>query len=104
MAVIKSTLEPSDKPTRKQIRMVEEAAMHPIVFDEDSPELTDEQMAEFRRVAELRAEERKKQNVTIRLSVGSIRKAKALGKGYTGILSRIIEGTLDDPETLKRYL
>ena len=104
MTIVRSTLKPDDKLTPEQIEMIEEAAKMPITFDEDSPELTDEQLAQFRRVSELRAEERKKQNVTIRLSASTIRKAKALGKGYTAILGRIIEGVLNDPESLKYYL
>ena len=104
MAKKKFVLTDDYKPTSEQIKMMEEAATMPIVYDEDSPELTEEQLAQFRRVSEIRAEERRKQNITLRLSPATIRKAKALGKGYTGILSRIIEGTLNDPETLSKYL
>ena len=34
------TLNPGDKPTKEQIKEVEEAKKHPIVFDEDCPELS----------------------------------------------------------------
>ena len=104
MTIIRSTLKQGDKLTPEQIKMLDEAEKRPIEFDEDCPELTDEQIAEFREILKKRAEERRKQNVTLRLSPATIRKAKSLGKGYTSILSRIIEHTLNDPETLSRFL
>lgn len=36
----KVTLDRNQQPTEDQIRQIEEAAEKPIVFDEDSPELT----------------------------------------------------------------
>lgn len=36
--------------TPEQIAEIEEAAKHPIVFDEDCPEMTTEQLRQFRRV------------------------------------------------------
>lgn len=41
-------------PTKEQLEMLEKAASMPIVFDEDSPELSEEELAEFRRAAEIR--------------------------------------------------
>ena len=104
MAIKKYTLEEERKLTEKQIRMIREAVNQPVVFDEDNPELTDEQLAGFRRVHEQNKAERRRQNVTLRLSPQAIRKAKALGKGYSGILSRIVENTLNDPAALRKYL
>lgn len=34
------SIEPGQQPTKEQLKEVEEARNHPIVFDEDSPELT----------------------------------------------------------------
>ena len=104
MATKKYELKPDDKLSEKQKKMLAEAVKKPVAFDEDCPELTDEQLKEFRRVREIRQEERRRQNVTLRLTPQTIRVAKSLGKGYTGILSRIIEETLNDPASLKRYL
>lgn len=84
--------------------MVKEAAKRPVVPDDDNPELTDEQLASMHRVHELRRADRRRQNVTLRLTPQAIRKAKALGRGYSGILSRIVESVLDDPATLSKYL
>jgi len=94
----------AQKLTEKQVDMIREAAKRPVVTDEDNPELTDEQLDLFRRVHEDRQADRRRQNVTLRLTPQAIKKAKALGKGYTGIWSRIVENTLNDPATLSKYL
>ena len=104
MAIKKYTLKEGQKLTEEQIRTVQEAAMRPLEYDSDNPELTDEQLVGFRRVHEIKQAERRRQNVTLRLTPQAIKKARALGKGYTGILSRIIEGTLNDPTALRKYL
>ena len=36
--------------TPEQIAEIKEAAKHPIVFDEDCPEMTEEQLRQFQRV------------------------------------------------------
>ena len=90
--------------TNEQIKMLDELETRPIVFDEDCPELTEEQLAEFHRVSEIRKEERRKKTVTIRLSSKSLSKAKSLGKGYTSVLSRILEEALDDDDLIRKYL
>lgn len=41
------TLSKDEKITKKDIHMIEEAKKHPIVFDEDSPELTPEMEKAF---------------------------------------------------------
>lgn len=90
--------------TNEQIKMLDELETRPIVFDKDCPELTEEQLAEFHRVSEIRKEERRKKTVTIRLSSKSLSKAKSLGKGYTSVLSRILEEALDDDDLIRKCL
>jgi uncharacterized protein (DUF4415 family) len=104
MAIKRYTLQEGQQLTSRQVNMVKEASKRSIAFDEDNPELTDEQLASFRRVHAQKQMERRRQNVTLRLTPQAIQKAKSLGKGYTGILSRIIETTLDDPAALRKYL
>lgn len=104
MGIKKFVLNEKKTLTEEQRKKIKEAAKRPVVFDEDCPELTDEQLSEFRRVHQANRNERRRQNVTLRLKPQTIRKAKALGKGYTGILSRIVEDFLDDPVALKKYL
>ena len=103
MAIKKYVLDPDQELTNEQILMIREAAKHPVVTD-DNPELTDEQLALMRRVHESSRAERRRQNVTLRLTPQAIQKAKALGKGYSGILSRIVESILNDPAELSKYL
>ena len=85
-------------------KMLERADKMPIVYDEDSPKLTPEQLTEFRRVSEMRNNERRKQTVTLRLSPSALSKAKSLGKGYTSVLARILEEALKDNDMIKRCL
>ena len=89
--------------TPEQKEELEKAKQMPITFDEDCPELTPEQLKKFRRVSEIR-QERKKQVVTLRLSAKTLEKAKSLGKGYTSILSRILESVLNDNEMIEHFL
>ena len=94
-----------DKPlTKKQIKMLEKMENSPIVYDEDCPELTEEQLKQFKEAADLKREERLKQTVSLRISPQAMKKAKSLGKGYTSVLSRILEAALSDNEVIKKYL
>lgn len=47
---------PGQKPTPEQIEEIRALKNRPIVFDEDCPELTDEELKEFRRVNPRRKE------------------------------------------------
>lgn len=95
----------NDKLTENQIKELRELENAPVVPDEDCPELTDEQLAKFAAAARERNQKmQNKQMVAIRLSPQALLKAKSLGKGYTTILSRILETALADNETIKQYL
>lgn len=102
--VIRTTLEERGTITPEEIEMLKTASKVPIIFDEDSPELTEEDLKGFRRVSEENRLERNKQTVTVRLSPQALRKAKSLGKGYTSVLSRILEGALSDNDVIRHYL
>ena len=102
--VIRTTLEERGSITPEEIEMLTRASSLPIVFDEDSPELTEEDLKGFRRVSEQNRQERNKQTVTLRLSPQALRTAKSLGKGYTSVLSRILEGALSDNDVIRHYL
>ncbi len=92
------------KLTKEELRMLETAENMPIAYDEDSPELSDEELSQFKRISEVRKEERRKQTVTLRLSPRALKKAKSLGKGYTSVLSRILEAALCDNEIIRKCL
>ena len=102
--VIRTTLEERGAITPEEIEMLEKVSKAPIVFDEDSPELTEDELKGFRRVSEANRLERNKQTVTLRLSPQALRKAKSLGKGYPSVLSRILEGALSDNDVIRHYL
>ena len=107
MATIKKTIDVSVGLTEKQKKMLEKASKRAVAFDEDNPPLTKEELAQFKRVTEAVRKERmesRKQNVTLRLSPQTINKAKSLGKGYTGILARIVEKALDNPKLAEQLL
>ncbi len=53
------TLDRNQKPTKEQIRQIEEAAKREIVFDDDSPELTPAMEKSFRLAAKNRNTQRK---------------------------------------------
>ncbi|MDE5945922.1 MAG: BrnA antitoxin family protein [Oscillospiraceae bacterium] len=91
--------------TTEQLVMLEDVVNSPVVPDEECPELTDEQIARLAEIARTRRQQTQtKQTVAIRLSPQALTKAKSLGKGYTTILSRILETALADNEIIKQYL
>ncbi len=104
MATVKYVIDTNVKPTEEQIAEIDAASKMPVIYDEDSPEFTDEQYEEFARQAILQREERKRQVVALRLLPRTIEKAKKLGKGYTAILSRMIDLCIDDKELLQKCL
>ena len=107
MATIRKTIDISKKLTKKQLEMLEDAESRPYVEDPDNPLMTEDELSQFKRVSEIIKAERsknRKQNVTLRLSPQTISKAKALGKGYTSILSKIIEKALDNPALTEQLI
>lgn len=103
---VKKKIDPKNPPmlTEEQLNLLKELENTPIVFDEDNPPLSDEQLSKFKRVSEINRAKRNKQTVTLRLSPRALNKAKALGKGYTSVLSRILEEALEDNELIEKYL
>ena len=104
MTMVRKIIFNGQQPTAEQIKEVEDAAKKPIVFDEDCPELTVEQLQQFAVLARKQREERRKQIVSLRISQASLEKAKALGKGYTSVLSRLLDMALNNPEMIKKCL
>ena len=48
--IVSYSITKNQKPTPEQIAEIREAAKRPIVFYEDCPEMTDEQLRRFKRV------------------------------------------------------
>lgn len=93
--------KPLSAEQKQMLEALKERSVHP---DEDCPELTSEQLRQMVRVSEMRRDERRKQTVTLRLSPQALRTARSLGKGYTSVLSRILESALTDTELIKHFL
>lgn len=92
------------KPTSDQIAMLTNAMNLPVYDDDEYPEFSEEELLQFKRISNERRADRQKQTVTLRLSPQALKKAKSLGKGYTSVLSRILENALENPDIIKRYL
>ena len=87
--------------TKEQLEMLEALKSRDVTPDEENPELTDEELHEMIRC---RKEQNCKKTISLRLSPSALKKAKSLGKGYTSILSTILEQTLADNNKLKQFL
>jgi len=102
--LVNKEIDITQNPTKEQIEMLRHAASIPLKYDEDCPELSDEELKDFKRISKEKQMERRKQTVTLRLSPQALNKAKSLGKSYTSVLSRILENVLTDNEQIKHYL
>ena len=100
----KVDIDITKKLTDEQIKMLREAASKEVEFDSDCWEFTDAELMQFKKISDKHQNERKKQTVSLRLSPQALAKAKSLGKGYTSVLSRILENALNDNEVIKRNL
>ena len=102
--IIRKEIDPNSPIAEDQRSELEKAAVMSASFDDDCPELTDEELLEFRKISDENRESRRKQTITIRLSAQAIRKARSLGKGYTSVLSRILETALNDNDFIRKFL
>ena len=82
-------------------RELEAAEKREPFFDEDSPRLTEEQLMQFKRI---NRENRTKPTISLRISPATLKKAKQYGKGYTGLLSRLLDAAIDDEELVRKCI
>ena len=101
---VKIVVHPGQKPTDEQRERLRKAAQEPIAPDDDAPEYTMAELEQMRLAAVKRRAEQKKEVVAIRLSPSTLKKAKAVGKGYTGFLSRLIDNAINDKDLVARSL
>jgi len=87
--------------TDEELSALEAAEARPPVEDEDSPEMMFEQLMQFKRV---NRENRTKPTISLRISPATLKKAKQYGKGYTGLLSRLLDAAIDDEELVRRCI
>lgn len=87
MATVTSHLKTGSAPSEDVLARIREAARYPMNFDEDCPELTDEQLSEFRPVnPELHANPKffkpKKKQITLKIDADVLEAYRGTGKGY----------------------
>ncbi len=87
--------------TAEEERELEAAEQRQPAFDADSPEMTPEMLAQFKR---MNREARNKQTVSLRLSPKTLSKAKAYGKGYTAFLSRLLDEAINDEALVRKCI
>jgi uncharacterized protein (DUF4415 family) len=93
--IITTKLKPGDKPTKEQLRRIEQAAKKPVVSDTDSPVYTSKQLAHLYLETK---KMNKKLTVGIRLNQKTINQYKDLGKGYTGVMAAVLDYAINHPE------
>ena len=100
--MVKTTLnEISPDFTKEELCELEVAAGRQPAFDEDSPAMTMEQLMEFKRI---NREQRNKPTISLRISPATLQKAKQYGKGYTGLLSRLLDAAINDEELVRKCI
>jgi len=101
---MRKTIDITKSPSQEQIEMLTKAAKLPIHEEAEYPEFSEIELLQFKRISGERRADRQKQTVTLRLSPQALEKARSLGKGYTSVLSRILEKALVDPDIIKHNL
>ncbi len=98
----KMTLNDLEKDlTPEEYEELEAAEKREPIFDENSPSMTKEQLMQFKR---MNHESRTKQTISLRISPETLRKAKQYGKGYTGLLSRLLDEVIDNEELIRKCI
>lgn len=87
MAIVTSRLKAGSTPSEEVLARIKDAAKYPVTFDADSPELTDEELREFKPVnPELHANpayfKPKKKQITLKIDADVLAAYRETGKGY----------------------
>ena len=88
--------------TDEQKKMLDELKNRIPKPDDDCPEISDSELRQM--IESRRKRKERKETVAIRLSPTALETAKSFGKGYTTVLSSILEKALSDKTILKQYL
>ena len=75
-------------------RMLAAAKKLPVVYDDDSPELTDDMEKAF--VAARKEKPYRGEPLTLYVSSATMEKVKTLGADYVAILSRLLDKAVDE--------
>ena len=99
--MVKETLRAGQRLSKAQIQEIRVAEKRPVIYTVDAPQLTDEELAQFKQV---NAENRKKIPCTLRISKKALDWWKSLGEGYTAAMARMLEDAQNHPEILKKII
>ncbi|MBR1743134.1 MAG: BrnA antitoxin family protein [Lachnospiraceae bacterium] len=102
--ITRTIIYAGQQPTEEQIHEIEQAALMPIITDEDAPELTKEQYAEMTAIAKQRRKKQIQPTISLRISLDTLERAKATGTNYTDFLSRLLENAMNDPQMVSKSL
>jgi hypothetical protein len=98
---LKSNQEPSEEQIRRMEAGSKETEDNP-VYDPENPPLTETELAKMAEIIQERRQTKK--ILSLRVKPSTIATAKKLGKGYTGLLSRLLDEAIKDPELVKKCL
>ncbi len=102
MNMVKMTMnELNAELTAEELRELEDAENSHPVFDDDSPAMTMEQLMQFKL---MNRQNRTKPTISLRISPATLQKAKQYGKGYTGLLSRLLDAAINDEELVRKCI
>ncbi len=86
--------EVDERLTDTELKELSELDKRPILYDDDSPEMTQEMLDQFHRF----------DCIPIRVSRDTIQKAKSFDKDYRGFLSRLLEAAFNDNNLVKKCI
>lgn len=78
----------------KERKLLAEAKKLPVVYDEDSPELTDAMEQAF--IAARKAKPFRREPLTLYVSPATIEKVKSMGADYIAILGELLDKAVDE--------
>ena len=87
--------------TPEELQELESIENRKPAYDPDSPEMTLEQLMQFKRI---NRDNRRKVTISIRVSPSTLKKAKQYGRGYTGFLSRLLDEAIEDEELVRKCI
>ena len=82
--------------TKEQEEMIRQAKEMPVIYDEDCPPLSEQELREFKRADRIRGGNEIQQTVILHLSPQALHKAELSGADSPSVLSRLLERALND--------
>ena len=87
-------LKPGTKLTPDERKMLSDAKKLPVIYDDDSPEMTADMERTF--IEARRKKPYRGEPLTLYVSSKTLEKAKGLGEDYIALLSRLLDRALED--------